>query len=160
MNMKTAIVSVCVAVLSLAFAAGVGAKESPEYRAEADNYYLEQNFTQAYRIYYKLAKQGDHYSQGRLSSMYSNGEGKKTDLAEAYAWAVLAAEGGDESWLIASAELLQQAGDKTLAKKKADKLVQKYGVQAQAERARKIENRGKAKDFSTCVGSRMNCRGR
>ncbi len=59
------------------------ASDDPEYRSEADQYYQERNFTKAYKIYYKLAKKGDHHSQGQVSKMYAKGEYKKVDPTEA-----------------------------------------------------------------------------
>jgi TPR repeat protein len=94
--MESRVFALCLLVVILMQAGTAFARSSEEYRLEADQYYLEQNFKKAHRIYYKLAKEGDHHSQCRLSSMYASGEGKKIDLSEAYAWAVLAAEGGDE----------------------------------------------------------------
>ncbi|MCW8924636.1 MAG: hypothetical protein OQJ84_00095, partial [Xanthomonadales bacterium] len=85
---------------------------------------------------------------------YANGEGKKADLAEAYAWAVLAAEGGDEKLVNKRNELLQQASDKTKAQKKAEKLKKKYGKLALEKKAARREE---LTEGGACTNSRIGC---
>lgn len=136
--------------------AGVHAKNSQDYRQEADQYYLEQNFKKAYQGYYKLARMGDHYAQGQLSNMYANGEGKKVDLEEAYAWAALAAEGGEVEMLKSSEVLLLKTSDQAKAQKKAAKLKKKYGKEALAKKA-EAASRKDLKNFGRCTGSRIGC---
>ena len=92
--MKTVLIATCLMLLAALQAPEAFAKELQEYMAEADQYYLEKNFSKAYKIYFKLAKGGDHYSQDQISNMYAKGEGKNVDLTEAYAWSFLAAEDG------------------------------------------------------------------
>lgn len=113
------------------------AGNSSELSAEADQYYLESNFKKAYKIYFKLAKTGDHHSQGRVAHMFANGEGKPVDLTEAYAWSVLAEEGGQKFSTESSDILLQRTIDQSVAQKKALKLKKKYGQQALKEKALK-----------------------
>ena len=85
---------------------------------EADQYYRAQKYYESYKIYSKLAKQGDHHSQAQLATMLGRGEGTSTDLIDAYAWSMLAAQGGDETALKQSDDLLSQIGDKSKAEKK------------------------------------------
>lgn len=113
------------------------AGDASEISAEADQFYLESNFKKAYKIYFKLAKTGDHHSQGRVAHMFANGEGKSVDFTEAYAWSVLAEEGGQKYSTESSDILLQRTSDQSVAQKKALKLKQKYGQQALKEKALK-----------------------
>ena len=149
--MKITVIVVCAVLFSALQAPALLASELKEYRDDAKRHYLEHDFKKAYKIYYKLAKAGDHYSQDRVSQMYANGEGKTTDLTEAYAWSVLAAEGGKEEWVESSDELLQLTQDQSRAQGKADKLIKKYGeetLKAKADERAKRESR-------PCTGSRL-----
>jgi len=128
-----------------------------EYRAEAEQYYKDQDFKKAYKMYYKLAKGGDHFSQDRVSKMFANGEGKEVDLDEAYAWSVLAAEGGKANWVGSSEELLQLTQDQTRAQGKADKLMKKYGEQALMAKAENRAKREHNRQHGSCTGSRLAC---
>ena len=132
------------------------AGEVQEYRVEADQYYQQREFKKAYKIYYKLAQQGDHYSQAQIAKMYTTGEGKKVDLAQAYAWSVLAAESGEKELLENSDILLSRNTDPELARKKAEKLRGKYGVEALQKKAELAEKK-KLKNFGKCTGSRIRC---
>ena len=92
--------------------------------------------------------------------MYANGEGKTVDLTKAYAWSVLAAEGGDERLANNSEELLQRTNDKNKALKSAEKLKKKYGKQVLEAKA---ERRGRDELYisgSNCTGSRLPCKKR
>lgn len=153
--MKFSVVATC-AILFLAFQPSslYAGKLLQQYRGEADQYYQTQDYKKAYKSYFKLAKIGDHYSQDRIASMYANGEGKKTDLAEAYAWAALAAEDGDEELVAKRDELLQQADDKSKAQKEAEKLKKKYGKLALEKKAAKRE---KFTEGGACTNSRIGC---
>lgn len=155
--MKTVLIAGCLMLLAAVQAPEAFAKEVQEYLAEAEQYYLEKNFSKAYKIYYKLAKSGDHYSQDQVSNMYANGEGKKVDLTEAYAWSVLAAEGGEDEMVDRSNMLLQQTDDKAQAEKKAAKLKKKYGKVALDERAKKLERIRLNNTMGGCTGSRIGC---
>lgn len=131
----------------------VQAGESAEKRAGADQLYSEQDFKKAYRVYYKLAKTGDHYSQDRVSRMYAHGEGKSVDFVKAYAWAVLAEEGGAVTR--SSAGLLELAENKDDAKKAALKLQNKYGKQALREKAIKQAEREASRQPGASMGSNL-----
>ncbi len=132
----------------------LSAADSSELRVEAGQYYLERSFKKAYKIYFKLAKTGDHHSQGRVAHMFANGEGKSADLTEAYAWSVLAEEGGEKFLTETSDVLLQRTSDQSVAQKKALKLQGKYGQQALKEKALKRE-RADAARRSGSMGSNL-----
>lgn len=147
------------ALFFASFASTSFAKEIGEYREEAAQYFLEQNYKKAYKIYYKLAKMGDHPSQDQVAVMLARGEGKDIDFENAYAWSVLAAEGGDDILTIPSEELLQQADDKARAENQASRLMKKYGRDALMEKAEKQEARRRSHEMGGCTGSRTGCSG-
>ena len=155
--MKFVFWAVCVLIVSTLHAPVLLASNAEDNRADADQYYLGQDFKKAFKLYYKLAKTGDHYSQSRVSQIYANGEGKPVDLQEAYAWAVLAVESGDEKLLDGSDMLLQRIDDKTGAQKRATKLMSKYGEAALKLKARKQARRDSYKRSGACTGSRLAC---
>lgn len=152
--MKFNVVSACAMLFLSLLSFSLHAGKLQEYRGEADQYHQAQDYKKAYKIYFKLAKIGDHYSQDKISSMYLNGEGKKPDLATAYAWAVLAAEGGKEEMAIKRDELLEQASDKPKAQKTAEKLKKKYGKLALEKKAAKREE---MTGGGACTNSRIGC---
>jgi TPR repeat protein len=158
--MKLVFVVACTVLFAALQAPCVLADEMQEYRSAADQYYQQENFKKAYKAYYKLAKTGDHYSQHLVSEMYANGEGKKADLTKAYAWSVLAAEGGDEQLLINSEDLLQATNDINKALKSADKLKKKYGKQALEAKAERKSRDELYIAGSNCTGSRIGCKKR
>jgi len=155
--MKTVLIVSCLILLAAVQAPEAFAKEVQEYLVEADQYYLEKKFSKAYKIYYKLAKGGDHYSQEQVSNMYANGEGKKVDLTEAYAWSFLAAEGGADEMVERRDVLLQQTSNQAKAEQRAEKLQKKYGKMALAERAKKLERIRLNNEMGGCTGSRIGC---
>lgn len=153
--MKTQILTVFLLLIGMLQAPFVLANESAVKRAEADQYYLEEDFKKAYRVYFKLAKTGDHYSQDRIALMYSEGEGKSVDLPKAYAWAVLAEEGDVKPPTVNSDELLELTKDKNEAEKEARKLQEKYGRQALREKAIKQAERQATRQSGTSMGSNL-----
>ena len=155
--MKSALIVMCVMVMAALQTSAVLASEVKEYRAEAAQYYEKNNYKKAYKIYFKLAKVGDHYSQNKISQMYVDGKGKDIDLAEAYAWSVLAAESGVEGIAIKSEKLLQQTEDKAAAEKRAGKLMNKYGKDALQAKADKRERMKYNHKSGGCTGSKLGC---
>ena len=155
--MKTGFVMVLLLFSIVMQSSALFASNSSELRAEADQYYTDNNFRKAYKIYYKLAKTGDHHSQGRVAHMFANGEGKSVDLTEAYAWSVLAAQSGKEEWLDRSDMLLGQVSSKPKAEEKAAKLMRNYGQAALEEKHKKAEKRAR-EGTGSCTGSRVACR--
>jgi len=153
--MKTLFVVTCAILFAVAPFASLLASETQKSRSEADEYFQQGNFNKAFKGYLKLAKSGDHYSQDQLAKMYAQGQGKRADLSDAYAWSVLAAEGGNEQFVADSESLLQRAPDKAKALKSAEKLQKKYGKQALAARA---EKKGRFIPGSDCTGTKLGCR--
>lgn len=133
------------------------ADDLQEDRAEADQYYQAQKYYESYKIYSKLAKKGDHHSQEQLATMLARGEGTSTDLIDAYAWSMLAAQGGDETALKQSDDLLSQIGDKSKAEKKAAKLNKKYSDRALKEQADKRERMKRSHEMGGCTGGKLGC---
>jgi len=155
--MKLSVFATCALLFVSLQSSTLYAGKLQDYRGEADQYYQTQDYKKAYKTYFKLAKIGDHYSQGRIATMYANGEGKKPDIAEAYAWAALAAEGDDEAAAIKRDELLAQASDKNKAQKEAEKLKKRYGKDALARKAAKREKMKAAREMGGCTGPRLGC---
>ena len=155
--MKTVLIASCLMLLAAVQAPEAIAKEVQEYLAEADQYYLEKNFSKAYKIFYKLAKSGDHYSQDRVSNMRANGEGKRVDLTEAYAWSFLAAEGGADEMAERRDLLLPQTNDQAKAEERAAKLQKKYGKMVLKERAKRLERKKLNNQSGVCTGTRIGC---
>lgn len=127
-----------------------------EIRSEAQQHEQQGDFGRAFKDYLKLAKAGDQPSQERVAKMYANGEGKKVDLTKAYAWAVVAAEGGKESMVKFSESLLPRTRNPAKAEKKAAKYIKKYGRETQQRKAEQAANR----DPSRCIGSLLACKRR
>lgn len=155
--MKSFVFFVCVLVFAIAQTSIVIAKELKEYRTEADQYYDNGDYKKAYKGYLKIAKIGDQYSQYWIAHMYADGKGRKIDLVDAYAWAALAAEGGDEKLLVYSSDLLDRIDNKDQARKAAKKLLKKHGEQALEDRAKYIAKRGNGRRSGACTGSRLTC---
>lgn len=158
--MKSVLIFMCVMLIAVLQSPAIAASEVKEYRAEAARYYEENNYKKAYKVYFKLAKIGDHYSQNKLSQMFVDGKGKKVDLTEAYAWSVLAAESGVEGIKVKSEKLLQQTDDKAVAEKRASKLLSKYGKDALLSKAERREMMKYNHKSGGCTGSKLGCSGR
>lgn len=137
-------------------AAMVPANEIPLHRSIADKYYKRGDYKKAYSKYLKLARSGDAESQYKIATMTANGQGRNTNLTEAYAWSVLAAERGHEKAAETSKKLLQQVENKEKAQRKAAKLRKKYGklaLEKQEEKNRGREDNGRRR----CTGWRLGC---
>lgn len=147
----------CFAMSQSSFVLAAQIEELELKRSEAEKFYAEDNYKKAYKVYYKLAKTGDHYSQDRVSQMYVNGEGQTVDLTKAYAWSVLAAESGSEDLQDQSAALLEKNSDKTAAEKSATKLIKKYGKEALEKKAAKQARAKNGESSGRCTGSRLRC---
>jgi len=154
---KYRFVVLCVALVVVLQPSFVLASDIQEYRAKAAKHYQEENFKKAYKIYFKLAKIGDFYSQNKLSQMYIDGKGREVDLNEAYAWSVLAAESGVDGIVEKSDRLLQRTDDQASARKRAEKLKHKYGKDALQAKAEKKERRKYNHQSGGCTGSKLGC---
>ena len=155
--MKSVFVMMCLMLSAVLLAPTLLASSLQDYRLDADQSYLEGNFKKAHKLYTKLAKFGDHYSQDRVAQMYAAGEGKNANLTEAYAWSVLAAEVGDAELIDHSSELLQRTDDKEQAQKRAAKLKKKYGEQALRTKAIRHAVRNNYKKSGACTGTHLAC---
>jgi TPR repeat protein len=155
--MKNLYIAICIIIFAGLQITNAHAKELEEYQAEAAQFYEAGDYKKAYKAYYKLAKVGDHKSQYWVAVMYALGEGKKVSLKDAYGWSALAAESGNEKAISKSQELLKLNGDPVAAQKRADKLMKKYGNDAQEERARMVAKRESGRRSGACTGSRLTC---
>lgn len=155
--MKTLVITTCMVLFAVLQTSNVMAKELAEYQTDAAKYYNAGDYKKAYKSYYKLAKIGDHRSQYWVAHMMSRGEGKKVNLEDAYGWSVLAGESGNEKAISQSEELLGQNSDKAAAEKRANKLMKKYGMDAQQTRLERIAKMDAGRRAGSCVGSRLTC---
>lgn len=156
--MKIVFIVVC-SMLFFALQAPVAfAATWKEDQAKADQLYEAGELSKAFKMYVKLGKIGVSHSQDRVSKMYENGEGTKTNLTEAYAWSVLAAQRGATEKVNRRDSLLEQSNDRKAAEKKANKLMSKYGrvaLQKKADSKAKLKHNTKS---GGCTGSKLGCR--
>lgn len=155
--MKSVFVLAFVSLFSLLYTTTLLASDVEERRADASQFYAEGKFKKAHKIYFSLAKSGDHYSQNKISQMYAAGKGVGADLAEAYAWSVLAAESGVEGMTEKSDMLLQKTADKAKAEKRAAKLERRYSKQALKDKAAKKKRFKANHAMGGCTGSKLGC---
>lgn len=122
----------------------------------ADHAYAEGDFDTAYKKYLRLARKGDTFSQYRLSYMNFQGQGRKVDWPEAFAWAVLAAQGNNPELVKYLAALAQEVPEDyhDKATRKAEYYFERWGDLAIAEDAR----RGAIQELRQCTGSRLGTR--
>ena len=132
-------------------------KSKDELTAEgADAGYDQREYRKALASYMVLARKGDPFSQYRISYMHLQGEGVKVDYSEAFAWAVLAAESGDEKLGSYFEEVKRLVPDdqQDEAQSLAEDYMYRWGRMALA-----IEARRKAdKQLRNCTGSRLGTR--
>lgn len=131
------------AVLSAPLAA-----DYSQQKMEADKLYENGDFATAYKKYRELARDGDSFSQYRLSWMYLMGEGQKEDVIESLAWSVLAAQDKQEEkvdYMQTVAGMVPQKQRKK-ANKKISYYMRKWGNESDSG-----SNRGE----SPCTGSRL-----
>jgi hypothetical protein len=153
---KLKAVALVLFVFSCVPAASLAESEYRHQQQTADTYYMNGDFDQAYKQYLKLAKKGDSFSQYRVSYMFLEGEGRKADVIESFAWAVLAAEDGQEdlvSYRSAVAGLVPEK-KRGKAERKADYYMRKWGNLALADAA----TRRARKQLRECTGSRLGTR--
>jgi len=155
--MKYVVTAACILLFASLQAPVVMANNFQENQLKADQHYQQGDFKKAHKAYLKLAKKGDHYSQDRVSQMYTRGEGKSANLTHAYAWSVLAAESGDEHLLSNSDLLLQSTEDPAKAQSSAAKLKKKYGKQALEKKAAMMAAREKQRKSGSCTGTHLAC---
>lgn len=154
--MKFALVTAYVLLSATLLSPTVLAETAAEIRSKAALYDQQGEFKRAFKSYLKLAKAGDQPSQERVAKMYEAGEGRSVNLTDAYAWAVVAAEGGKESMVEFSESLLPRTKNPAKAEKKAARLIKNYGRKTQQRKAEQRANR----DPSRCIGSLLACKKR
>lgn len=110
-------------------ATAVAANAAQPETQRATAFYEQGDFSKAYKEYKKAAKDGDTFAQYRMSYMSLMGLGTKADAVESLAWAVLAAEGKNESldqYRSAVAAMVPSKHRKK-AEKKADYYLRRWG---------------------------------
>jgi len=78
----------------LAASPAIAASDPAPQNDEAQAFYQQGNFKEAYKQYLKRAKKGDVFAQYRVSYMNAMGLGTDYDPIDSLAWAVLAADDG------------------------------------------------------------------
>lgn len=119
----------------------------------ADAAYKAKDYEKAYTLYHRLAEFGDKFSQYRIAYMHYNGVGATKDPIEAFAWSYVSAETkkkGLVNYHVSIRETLS-AQQRANGQEKADEYLEKYGLFAIADNARKLIRKQKGE----CVGSRL-----
>jgi hypothetical protein len=123
---------------------------------EADQQYANGKYTEALPNYLRLAKQGDSFSQYRVSYMYLQGQGRETDIVESFAWATLAAQNKADpliEYRDAVARLVPRDQQKK-AMRKLDYYMRKWGNrQLASDMITKTQ-----RELQDCTGSRLGTR--
>ena len=90
---KNIVRSIFILAMLIPIYAAAGLKEGEEA-------YRNNNFTEAFKEFTKLAEEGDSNAQFNLGFMYGNGQGVTRDYAQALKWVTKAAELGNGITLI------------------------------------------------------------
>lgn len=117
-------------------------------RLEASRLYNGGQFSDAYKQYRELARNGDSFSQYRLSYMYLMGEGHKEDLIESLAWSVLAAQDRQQelvTYMQTVAGMVPQ-NQRKKANRKISYYMRKWGNESSS---------GSSRGDEECTGSRL-----
>lgn len=104
---------------------------------EASVLYEQGDFDIAFKMYLKLGKKGEWFSQYRLSYMYLKGQGTRQDMVEALAWAVLAAQSGQSDELTSykdAVATLVPEDRRQKARHKADYYLRRWGEDEKPKR--------------------------
>ncbi|MDZ4730198.1 MAG: SEL1-like repeat protein [Xanthomonadales bacterium] len=123
---------------------------------QADQLYAGGKYTEAFRNYLPLAKQGDSFSQYRVSYMYLEGQGHESDIVEAFAWSYLAAQNKSDPLIdyrdTVSAMVPKDQQNKAL--RKIDYYMRKWGNRQLASDMITQTKR----ELNDCTGSRLGTR--
>ena len=122
-------------------------------RKEAGQLFDQSDYTNAYKKYLKLAKKGDSFSQYQVSFIYLQGLGRKKDVVESLAWAVLAAQERQKDLVKYrdTVALLVPEDKHGKASRKIDYYVRKWGNDPED-----VEIRDRPRgDAVHCTGSRV-----
>jgi hypothetical protein len=150
-------------LLTVYCTAGIGnlmAEQAPSpyqlSQQAADDAYNNGDYSKAYKKYLGLARRGDTFSQYRLSYMNFQGQSVDVDWAEAFAWAVLSAQGNNPQLVKYMAALGHRVPEEEAkrAAVKAKSYLNRWGDMAIAEDAR----RGAIQELRQCTGSRLGTR--
>lgn len=141
-----------------------GTRASDQWRAgadqrtaeQADRLYEQEKYEAAYKRYVQLARKGDPFAQYTASYMHLEGQGVGQDIAQAYAWAALAAESQNPQ-LTAHFEAVKARVPEyglAAAQALAEQYRREWGQLALAVEARKKLKR----QLQECTGSRIGTR--
>ena len=136
---------------------GAGAANSVQafarYQSFADNFYANENYTEAIRHYERLAEYGDKFAMYRLATIYEEGLGTDDDLVEAFAWSYVASESKREVFKEYHRQIRAALEPQQLEVgiELANKRLSEYGNYTVARRAR-AEIRKAQRE---CTGSRV-----
>ena len=122
-------------------------------RKEAGQLFNQSDYTNAYKKYLKLAKKGDSFSQYQVSFIHLQGLGRKEDVVESLAWAVLAAQDRQKDLVNYrdTVALLVPEDKHSKATRKIDYYVRKWGNEPKVDRTQD----GPRGDAVHCTGSRV-----
>jgi len=123
---------------------------------QADRLYDQSKYNDAFTLYLRLAKQGDSFSQYRVSYMYLLGQGHEEDILEAFAWSYLAAQRREDP-LIDYRDTVARMVPKELqpkAMRKLDYYMRKWGDRKLANDMITTTKR----ELRECTGSRLGTR--
>lgn len=123
---------------------------------QADQQYANGKYTEALTNYLRLAKQGDAFSQYRVSYMYLQGQGRETDIVEAFAWATLAAQNKADPLIEYrdTVARLVPGNEQRKAMRKLDYYMRKWGNrQLASDMITKTQ-----RELQDCTGSRLGTR--
>lgn len=137
-------------------AAGKNIDKDAQTAERADAAYAQQKYATALDEYGKLARQGDSFSQYRMSYMNLLGEGVPINYPEAFAWAVLAAESRNEQLETYFTEVRDRVPEeqRDAAQNLAEDYLQHWGRMTLAIAARKKADQ----QLRNCTGSRLGTR--
>lgn len=123
---------------------------------QADQLYANGKYSEALSNYLRLAKQGDSFSQYRVSYMYLQGQGREADIVEAFAWAYLAAQNKQDPLIDYrdTVSRLVPKDQQNKAMRKLDYYMRKWGNrQLASDMITKTK-----RELNDCTGSRLGTR--
>lgn len=90
------LVSISITILNASFSYS---QNLDVFQKQVDNHFKAERYLRAFEGYSELAKTNDKYAQYKLAYMYSEGLATEVDTKEAFAWAVVAAEGRQSQYV-------------------------------------------------------------
>jgi hypothetical protein len=147
-----------VAMLAIFSSPATAAKKSAyvSKQEQADQLYAKGKYSDALKLYLQLAKQGDSFSQYRVSYMYLEGQGHEENIVEAFAWSYLAAQNKSDP-LIDYRDTVAKMVPRDLqpkAMRKLDYYMRKWGNRQLASDMITQTKR----ELNECTGSRLGTR--